>query len=84
MGAPKLRSEVEKLIKKADDRLLEMMYAMATAYTNKNIVAYSTDGKALTREDYIKQIEEAEADIKAGRTITTTELKKRIKSWKKG
>jgi predicted transcriptional regulator len=83
MGAPKLRAEVEKIIKKADDRLLEMMYAMATAYTNKNIVAYSTDGKALTREDYIQQIEAAEADIEAGKTITTVELKKRMKSWKK-
>ncbi|MFZ9956095.1 MAG: hypothetical protein ACO3E1_08215 [Flavobacteriales bacterium] len=83
MGAPKLRSEVEKLIKEADERLLEMVHAMATAYTNKNIVAYTTDGKALTREDYIKQIEKGVADAKAGRVISTSELKKKIKSWKK-
>ena len=84
MGVPKLRSEVEKLIKNADERFLNMVYAMANAYVNKDIVAYSADGKPLTKEDYIKQIEEGLADVKAGRTISTAALKRKVNSWKKG
>lgn len=84
MGTTQIRTEVENFIKKADNQFLKMVHAMAVAYSNKEIVAYTTDGVPLTKEAFIKEMEEAEKDIKAGRVMTTKELKKRINTWKKG
>ena len=38
-------------------------------------------GLAYTYEERLAEIKEAEADYKAGRTITSEELKKRIAAW---
>jgi hypothetical protein len=84
MGTTQLRSEVEGFIKKADNRFLKMVHAMAVAYSQKEIVAYTTDGIPLTKEAYVKEIEEAENDVKLGKVMTAKELKKRISTWKKG
>ncbi len=83
MGTTQLRTEVESFIKKADSRFLKMVHAMAVAYSQKEIVAYTTDGIPLTKEAFAKEMEEAEQDVKSGRVMTTKELKKRIGTWKK-
>jgi len=44
-----------------------------------DIVAFTTNGRALTRKEYSKEIEAGEADIKAGRTYTTEEMLRSIK-----
>ena len=40
MGIPQLRTEVEDLIKRADERLLQMVYALAVTYDKGEVVAY--------------------------------------------
>ena len=52
--------------------------------SNKEIVAYGTDGTPLTKEDYKKRLNEAEFDIKEGRVLSSEKLKKQIKNWRKG
>ena len=83
MGTPQLRTELTSFIKKADERFLKMVHAMAVAYSNDKIVAYTTDGSPLTEKGYSKELEDAELDIKKGNVYSTAELKKQIRSWRK-
>ena len=82
MGIPQLRTEVEGLIKRADERLLQMVYALAVTYDKGEIVAYTTAGSPLTKESYLDELEEAREDVRTGRTISTVELKDRVDVWK--
>ena len=45
------------------------------------IVAFTSDGKALTVEDYKKDIDEARDQIKRGESITQEELEKGSNNW---
>jgi hypothetical protein len=47
------------------------------------IVAYTTDGKPLTKAAYNKRLEKAEDDILKGRITSSDDLRKEIKTWKK-
>ncbi len=46
------------------------------------IVAYTIDGKPLTKEDYNKNLKEAEKEIESGDFITQEELEKKSAKWK--
>ena len=82
MGIPQLRAEVEDLIKRADERLLQMVYALAVTYDKGEVVAYTTAGVPLTKETYLDKLDEARQDVKTGRTISSGELKERVGTWK--
>lgn len=82
MKTAHLRTEVESLIKRADERLLEMVYALAVSYDKGEIVGYTTAGRPLTAEAYRDEMEEAMQDIGEGRTISTEDLKERASTWK--
>ena len=82
MGLPQLREEVENLMKRADERLLKMVYALAVTYDKDEIVAYTTSGTPLTKEAYMDEMEAARKEVKEGNTITTSALKDRVNSWK--
>lgn len=47
----------------------------------EEIVAYTTDGKPLSREAYIKAVKNSEKDIDNGNYITHNQLLEKIKSW---
>lgn len=49
--------------------------------SNKNIAAYTTDGKPLNQKGYRKEIEKGIDDIKSGRTISDSDLAKEIEIW---
>ena len=51
--------------------------------SDEDIVAYTVDGKPLTRAEYIADIEAAEKEFEAGDFYTTDEVKKIVASWKK-
>ena len=50
-------------------------------YQNNEIVAYTTSGMPLTREQYIEKIEKAIAEANRGELITDEELEKEIATW---
>ena len=54
---------------------------MAKVYSGEEIVAYTADGRPLTKKQYIKEIEEAEAQIEKGEYIAMEELEKESKKW---
>ena len=62
---------------------VEKLIISNQSISKKEIVAYSIDEKPLTVEAYNKELENAEQDILTGRIISSEELKKEMKSWKK-
>lgn len=48
---------------------------------NTAIVAYNAKGKPLTRVKYMKQLDEAEAQIARGETISQEDLEKAMDNW---
>lgn len=50
---------------------------------NEKTDSYSVDGTPLTLSEYNRELEEAEKNIREGKTQSTEELTKEIKSWRK-
>jgi hypothetical protein len=70
---------VQKLLSETSEEVLRKIEQLLTAHDE--IVAYTPSGEPLTKKGYNSLLEEAEEDIKAGRTLDHDELKKRVKSW---
>lgn len=66
MGALELRDSVLEYINTADERLLKVVKAVIESYQENDIVAYTIDGKPLTRITYKEELQEAIAEIKKG------------------
>lgn len=80
MDITTLRKELHQYIDTADGRVLNMLYAMIDA-DNTQIVAYTTDGKPLTINQYNKELEKAEQQIEQGNTYTHEQVKERVSQW---
>ncbi len=51
-------------------------------FMDKNrIVAHTVDGRPLTREAYIQEIEKGIKDVQEGRTFSSEEVREKIASW---
>ena len=47
----------------------------------EEVIAYTTDGKPLTRDEYIKEVKSAEQEIGNGNYITGEQLLENIDKW---
>ena len=79
-----LEQHKTKIIKKVksiqDEKLLD---EIDTVINGDYIIAYTIDGKSLTRNQYINHIESiSESIAKGAKTYSTEEIKKRISSAK--
>jgi hypothetical protein len=81
MGLAQIRTELHDLIDRSDEKLLQMIYAMAAVYDKEEIVAYTTSGKPLTKKDYNQRLEKAENQIASGEYISQEELEKEAENW---
>ena len=83
MSASQIRTELHQYIDKADDRMVKAMYAMLQNYVDDEeaIVAYTTSGDPLTKEQYIKTVTTAYEEAKNGDVVTTEELLNEMKNW---
>lgn len=50
---------------------------------NEKTDSFTIDGVQLTIAEYNKELDKAEKEIKEGKTLSTEELAKEIKSWRK-
>ena len=70
---------VQKLLTVKDELILKKI----TQILDKEIiVAYTVDGKPLTKEQYNKSLVAAEKQIKAGNFVSQEELEKKSSKWK--
>ena len=83
METTKLRKQLVNRINNADEKLLKEIKALVDHYENDQVVAYTVQGKPLTREEMRQEIAEAEEEYSKGNFTIQAQLKEEIKSWKK-
>lgn len=77
-----LKQSVQNYIDTADNRLLKMIKALVESYhEDDDIVAYTVDGKPLTRKQYNQELLEAEAEIQRGELTSVEDLEKEARNW---
>jgi hypothetical protein len=70
---------VQKLLTVKDEQVLKKINHILE---KEVVVAYTTEGKPLSKEQYNKNLLAAEKQIKAGNFITQEELEKKSVRWK--
>jgi hypothetical protein len=66
-----------------DNTMLKAVHAILEKEAkNDTIVGYSINGKAITKQMLDEELEVSEMEIKKGQTITHSQLKKEIASWR--
>jgi len=98
MDLKNLKEEIIRRIEETDDlELLHQIQDVMTNYqsfasepavaygieSDEDIVAYTVDGKPMTRAEYVADINAAEKEFDEGNFYTTDEVKKIVTSWKK-
>lgn len=81
MGALELRESILEYINTADERLLKVVKAVIESYQEDEIVAFSVDGKPITRSEYKLELSNAENEIKNGGLISHEDLEKESENW---
>ena len=83
MSTIELKTNLHSLIDSVNDsKILKTIYALLTKQ-EEEIIGYQ-GAKAITRKEFLKQIEQSEAEYKQGKYITFHELMEESKSWIKG
>ena len=82
MASLDLKRSVQNYIDTADNRLLKMIKALVESYHEEDqIVAYTVDGKPLTRKQYNQKLVDAETEIQRGELTSVEDLEKESQNW---
>jgi hypothetical protein len=81
MGALELRESVLEYINSADERLLKVVKAVIESYQEEEIVAFSVDGKPITRSIYKEELAKAALEIKNGNVTSQEDLENESENW---
>ncbi|MEZ5041283.1 MAG: hypothetical protein R2828_15405 [Saprospiraceae bacterium] len=78
MSTVEMRSEVDSLLNKVDERFLKVVHAMLEAYVAElgEVVGYEPGGNPITAADLIARAEASNRDIEAGRVYDLEEVMK--------
>ncbi len=82
MSAVQIKEELHRYIELADPRMAEALLAMFKKYfqpKDGDVVAYTTKGQSLTKEQIIKEVMDAVEDVEKGNYFTSDEIKANIK-----
>ena len=60
-----------------------VLMEIKSIHDNQVVAAYTIDEKPLSVEEYNASLNDAENDIKAGRTTNSATLKEEVKQWRK-
>lgn len=81
MEVPELKKTVLRYINEADERLLNVVRAVVESYCENDVVAFTVEGKPLTKKQYDQELIDAEAEIERGEFTTQEDLEKEAESW---
>lgn len=84
MGAVELRDKIKQLINTDNVSYLKAIFDYAEQKKNDEqlgIIAYTVQGKPLTKKDYINKIKTTEASVNAGNFTTVEDLENEIETW---
>lgn len=80
MGAVELRDKLIQLINTADEKYLKVLNAFVEQgkISDNDVVAYTMDGTALSREEYIENNNQAVASFKKGDFKTQSQMREKF------
>jgi uncharacterized coiled-coil DUF342 family protein len=83
MSTAEIRKELQSYINKADERFINMVYAMAKEYSknSEQIVGYQPDGRPVTKIELLNDLKEADEQIERGEYLTIEELEREANNW---
>lgn len=81
MKADELKEKIIAYIDSADPELLNKLSDVIENYQQTKAVAYTIEGKPLTKGAYEKELEIAGNEIKNGQFITQEDLEKEAENW---
>lgn len=81
METTELRKKVIEYVNQADEDTLRVVNDVIENYIFKKIVAYSSQGKPLSKEDYIESIKTADASMDNGEFISVEDLENEVRDW---
>ncbi len=76
---------IEQFMKLTSLTKIKRLEEVLHAETNEKdeIVAYTITGEPLTKEQYIKDLKQAEEEIEKGEFISHEDLKKEVRAWRR-
>ncbi|MBC7776914.1 MAG: hypothetical protein H7246_15890 [Phycisphaerae bacterium] len=83
MSVLQLRQDLHEIIEKADDSVVEAMYAVYRSLKDELpiIVAFTSTGEPLTKESLVERIRSSYIAGKNGETKTAQEVLEEITAW---
>ncbi len=82
MNTSELKFELHQIIDQVkDNRILEAVYTILSSQVS--IFAYTADNRPVTKGELDITLAASEEDIKNGRIMNQSDIKKEIKTWKK-
>lgn len=74
------KQKIKKQLDKADNRLIDMIYAILEA-DNTTTIGYTIEGEKLTRGKLKKEVADAHLRIKKGQFVEHSKLVAQSKNW---
>ena len=81
MGAIGLRDDIKNYVNIADERLLKVVKAVMESYWDEETVAFTVDGKPLTKKMYAQALQNGILEIQNNETISQEILEKESENW---
>lgn len=81
MEALGLRDDIKNYINIADERLLKVVKAVMESYWEEETVAFTVEGKPLTKKMYAQELQNGILEIKNNETVSQEILEKESENW---
>jgi mevalonate pyrophosphate decarboxylase len=81
MGAIGLRDDIKNYVNIADERLLKVVKAVMESYWDEETVAFTVDGKPLTKKMYAQELQNGILEIQNNETISQEIIEKESENW---
>jgi len=83
MSSTQVKEQIQKYIEQADERMIRAIYAMLQNYFDQEeeILAFTVDGKPLTKKDMLDKLNNAVSDVENGKGLTSDDIRKAKKNW---
>jgi hypothetical protein len=81
MGALELRDDIKNYINIADERLLKVVKAVMESYWEEETVAFTVDGKPLTKKMYAQELQNGILEVQNGEVISQENLENESENW---
>ncbi|MCB9201992.1 MAG: hypothetical protein H6604_02940 [Flavobacteriales bacterium] len=81
MNTPVIKLDILNYILNLKNETVLNKFIQIIEEEKRKTVAHTINGKSLTKEEYKKELEEAEERINSGEFISHNQLKSEIKNW---